>query len=51
MFGKDKRNWVNWKNILTYFALLSSELPSDGELAKYRVSLTDAGEDQKISLE
>lgn len=50
MFGKDKRHWVNWKHIITYFALASSPLPSDSELASYRVALTDAGEDQRISL-
>lgn len=50
MFGKDKRHWVNWKSILTFFALASSALPSDSELASYRVALTDAGQDQRISL-
>jgi hypothetical protein len=50
MFGKDKRHWVNWKSIVTFFALASSNLPSDAELAGYRVALTDAGKDQRISL-
>ena len=50
MFGKDKRHWVNWKSILTFFALASSPLPSDSELASYRVALTDAGQDQRICL-
>jgi hypothetical protein len=51
MFGKDRRNWVNWKNLITSFALLSTEIPSEAELAQYRVALTDAGDEQKISLE
>jgi len=50
MFGKDKRHWVNWKSIVTFFALASSNLPSDAELASYRVALTDAGKDQRVSL-
>ena len=50
MFGKDKRHWVNWKSIVTFFALTSSNLPSDAELARYRVALTDAGKDQRVSL-
>ena len=49
MFGKDKRHWVNWKSIVSAFALASSALPSDSELAGYRVALTEAGTDQRIS--
>lgn len=50
MFGKDKRHWVNWKSIVTFFALSTSALPTDAELAAYRVALTEAGSDQRISL-
>lgn len=44
-----KRGWVNWKSLLTVFALLSSPLPSVQELAQYRVALTEHSENQEIS--
>ena len=35
-------SWVNWKNALTFFALLNSPLPDEEELGALRVKLTEA---------
>ena len=37
--------------VLTYFALLNSPFPGEKELAALRVSLTDAGENQRVTKE
>lgn len=43
------RSWVNWKKIVSFFALLNSPTPSEKELGSLRVKLTDAGEEGFIS--
>ena len=44
-------HWINWKMALTFFALLNSPFPTEGELAALRVKLTDAGTEQHVTKE
>jgi len=43
--AKEQRQWLNWKTVMTHFALLNTKLPSGEELEAYKVNLTSKGED------